>query len=122
MFVTRLSFAVVGLLSLPTVAYADTFGSGENRFEIDDKRQVNIDPGYLSAERFVLATGKNYTHRIYLSKGIFADLTLIFTKGNFHTLPWTYPDYADLRMIRFLKIVREKYLLDLKHSLSMGSK
>jgi hypothetical protein len=93
----------------------------ENRFEIGGKRQVNIDPGYLSAERFVLATGKNFTHRIYLSKGIFADLTLIYTKGDFHTLPWTYPDYADLRMIRFLKIVREKYLLDLKHSKSKQS-
>ena len=38
----------------------------------------------------VLATGKNYTHRIYLSKGIYADLTLVFHQGSFQTLAWTY--------------------------------
>ncbi len=47
----------------------------------DGKRQVNIDPGLLGAERFILATGKNFTHRIYLRDGIYADLTLIYQKG-----------------------------------------
>ncbi|SMC26891.1 protein of unknown function [Desulfacinum hydrothermale DSM 13146] len=57
-------------------------------------RRANIDPGLLSEERLVLATGKNYTHRIYLRDGIYADLTLIFKNGRYHPLPWTYPDYA----------------------------
>jgi hypothetical protein len=78
------------------------------------RRQVNIDPGYLLLERFVLATGKNFTHRIYLNAGIYADLTLIYTKGNFQTLPWTYPDYAGDNMIGFLREVRKKYTIDLK--------
>ncbi len=78
------------------------------------KRQINIDPGYLSHERFVLATGKNFSHRIYLGKGIFGDLTLIFTGGSFRALPWTYPDYKDSRMLGFLKTVRNKYIIDLK--------
>jgi hypothetical protein len=80
----------------------------------EGRRRVNIDPGYLLAERFVLATGKNFTHRIYIGRGIYADLTLIYQKGAFRTLPWTYPDYADSRMIDFLTLVRKKYMLDLK--------
>lgn len=80
----------------------------------DKKRQVNIDPGYVSHERFVLATGKNFTHRIYLGEGIFADLTLIYTRGSFQALPWTYPDYKDPGMLGFLETVRSKYIVDLK--------
>ena len=78
------------------------------------RRRVNIDPGYLLPERFVLATGKNFTHRIYIGQGIYADLTLIYQKGAFRTLPWTYPDYADQLLIDFLTLVRKKYMLDLK--------
>ena len=64
----------------------------------DGKRQVNIDPGLLSPERFVLATGKNFTHRVYLRDGIYADLTLIYQKGAYRPLPWTYPDYREPRV------------------------
>ena len=78
------------------------------------KRQVNIDPGYLLLERFILGTGKNFSHRIYLDKGIYADLTLIFHKQQFRSLPWTYPDYAHENIQTFLKKVREKYKIDLK--------
>jgi hypothetical protein len=73
------------------------------------RRTVNIDPGYLLAERFVLATGKNFSHRIYLRHGIYADLTLVYTRQQFRTLPWTYPDYAAPEMISFLRRVRQKY-------------
>lgn len=78
------------------------------------KRQINIDPGYLLAERFVLATGKNYTHRIYLGQNIYADLTLIYQNGRFQDLPWTYPDYTEAQMQDFLSRARNKYLKDLK--------
>ncbi|MBA3010590.1 MAG: DUF4416 family protein [Proteobacteria bacterium] len=77
-------------------------------------RQVNIDPGYLLASRFVLATGKEYSHRIYIGKNIYADLTLMYTKQGFKTLEWTYPDYASDAVTGFLEKVRNKYLLDLK--------
>lgn len=79
------------------------------------RRSVNIDPGYLLLERFVLATGKNYTHRIYVGRGIYAELTLMFQNGDFRALPWTYPDYADHPLRRILTAVRQKYGLDLKH-------
>jgi len=88
----------------------------EGRFLIRGKRLVNIDPGYLLAERLVLATGKNYVHRIYLRAGIYADLTLIYQKGRFHPLDWTYPDYAGDAIGAFLETVRERYLYQVKHS------
>lgn len=86
----------------------------EDKYRRGIGRRVNIDPGYLLAERFVLATGKNFTHRIYIGRKIYADLTLIYQKGAFRTLPWTYPDYADRRMIDFLTLVRNKYMRDVK--------
>jgi hypothetical protein len=73
---------------------------------------ANIDPGYLVRERFVLASSKNFSHRICIGAGIYADLTLIYQKGRFRQLPWTYPDYADDTMLNFLEQVRKKYLWD----------
>jgi hypothetical protein len=86
----------------------------EKKYARQDRRIVNIDPGYMLQERFVLATGKNYSHRIYIGQGIYADLTLIYRKGSFRALDWTYPDYADPGMRSYLKQVRKKYIADLK--------
>ncbi len=81
----------------------------EEKYSTEGKRRINIDPGYICLERLVLATGKNYTHRIYLSKGIFADLTLVFNKGSFRPLEWSYPDYSNEDSIEFFNNEREKY-------------
>ncbi|MBW2368262.1 MAG: DUF4416 family protein [Deltaproteobacteria bacterium] len=81
----------------------------------DNRRRVNIDPGYLLNERFVLATGKNFAHRIYVGQNIYADLTLVYVKGAYRSLEWTYPDYASRDIIRFLDRVRRKYNIDLKN-------
>lgn len=86
----------------------------ELKYAIEGRRRVNIDPGYLLYERFVLATGKNYSHRIYIGQGIYADLTLIYQQGAYQSLPWTYPDYADVAMRDFLLQVRQKYAADIK--------
>ena len=87
----------------------------EDEFTTDGNRAVNIDPGYLVSSRFILATGKEYSHRIYIGRKIYADLTLMYSKKKgFQTLEWTYPDYASKTMISFLSKVRNKYLLDLK--------
>jgi hypothetical protein len=85
----------------------------EGRYAAGGKRCLNIDPGYLLLERFVLATGKNYTHRIHIGRGIYADLTLMFQKGEFQPLPWTYPDYGTADMRGFLALVRRKYSADI---------
>lgn len=78
------------------------------------KRIVNIDPGYISLEKLVLATGKNFAHRIYLRNGIYADLTLVYKNGDFQPLEWTFPDYAgaDIRML--LKGIRARYVHQLQ--------
>jgi hypothetical protein len=86
----------------------------EQSFSQDGRRRVNIDPGFLLYERFVLASGKNFCHRIYIGSGIYADLTLIYQQGGYQKLPWTYPDYADEPMLAFLTQVRNKYAIDLK--------
>ncbi|MFY9944118.1 MAG: DUF4416 family protein [Desulfobacterales bacterium] len=78
-------------------------------------RRVNIDPGMLLLARFVLATGKNFAHRIYLTKGIYADLTLVYARGAFQRLPWTYPDYADDTLLGFLQQARRRYQLEIDH-------
>jgi hypothetical protein len=85
----------------------------EQDYAVDEKRRVNLDPGYLLLERFVLATGKNYTHRISIGRSIYADLTLIFEDGDYQPLVWTYPDYSDRKMRSFLHQVRRKYKNDL---------
>ncbi len=86
----------------------------EKKWEEDGNRSLNIDPGYLLLSRFILATGKDYSHRVYIGREIYADLTLIYKKGGFQALEWTYPDYASTQMTQFLEKTREKYSLDLK--------
>ena len=86
----------------------------ENRYLEEGNRLVNIDPGYIGLERLVLATGKNYVHRIYLGKGIYADLTLVFKKGSYRPLEWTYRDYADPELIEMFNGIRQQYTEQLK--------
>jgi hypothetical protein len=86
----------------------------EHQYSQNGRRSVNIDPGYLVHERFVLASGKNFSHRIYLAEGIYADLTLLYFKGRFQKLPWTYPDYADRPMLTVLERIRQKYVLEVR--------
>jgi hypothetical protein len=85
-------------------------------------RKVNIDPGYLAASKFILATTKEYSHRIYLGEGIYGDLTLIFQKGAFTPLPWTYPDYASQPLIGLLHLLRKRYLWQLKNAGARNSR
>lgn len=77
-------------------------------------RIFNLDPGYITQERLVLATGKNFTHRIYLQQGIWADLTLIFQRGQWTDLPWTFPDYATQEIKTHLTNLRNLYKTQLR--------
>jgi hypothetical protein len=86
----------------------------ESQWAIDGKRQLNLDPGLITAERLILATGKNYSHRLYLGKGIYGDLTLLFSKGSYQPLPWTYPDYKDEQSIWMFNKIRERYLREIE--------
>jgi len=88
----------------------------EQNFSRDGKRRINLDPGYMAREHVVLATGKSFSHRIYIGRGIYGDLTLLYQKGAFQQLPWTYPDYCRKDMQGFLKRVRDKYIRDLQET------
>ncbi|MBI4040380.1 MAG: DUF4416 family protein [Deltaproteobacteria bacterium] len=83
----------------------------EQRFQKSNgSRVINIDPGYVNDAQLVLATRKNFSHRIYLGEGIFADLTLFYKNGAFQSLPWTYPDYAEQPLKGMIDEMRKDYL------------
>lgn len=86
----------------------------EGRLSLAGRRLVNLDPGYLARERLVLATGKNFTHRLYLGAGLYGEVTLVYQKGGWQPLPWTYPDYAGPELRQFFGRARQKYLWQLR--------
>jgi hypothetical protein len=86
----------------------------EKQFTVSGKRQVNIDPGYVCAAKMVLATTKDYDHRLYLGRGIFGDVHYRFRKGHFHINEWTYPDYQQPEIIRYFEDLRQRYLEQLR--------
>lgn len=77
-------------------------------------RPVNIDPGYLTASALVMATAKDFSHRIPLGRGIYAHLEFLFTKTGVKTLDWTYPDFRRGPCQEFFRTVRELYLRQLR--------
>jgi len=79
----------------------------EEQYAVDGKRQVNLDPGYLAAEKIVLATTKNFSHRLYLGKGIYGDVHFQYVNGNFRSCEWTYPDYRQPHALDFFKLTRK---------------
>ena len=72
----------------------------------DAPRPINLDPGYVEASKLVLASMKNFSHRIYLTGGVYAEVTLMYRRGRWEPLPWTFPDYASGRYDAFLTAVR----------------
>jgi len=74
-------------------------------------RPINLDPGYISRSKLVLASTKNYSHRIYLSDGIYAEITLVFRKKQFIPLEMTFPDYRSKAYLDFFTRVRERHLV-----------
>jgi hypothetical protein len=83
----------------------------ESIFSIDGKRQINLDPGYLTPAKIVLATTKDYSHRIYLHDGIFAEATLLFKGKRYIPHSHTYNDYKDERYQKFFLLGREMFFL-----------
>ena len=69
------------------------------------KRSVNLDPGYLTLSKLVLASTKDHAQRIYLGQAIWAEITLAFRGKSFTRHPWSYPDYV--AHIPFLNTVRQ---------------
>jgi hypothetical protein len=72
-------------------------------------RPVNLDPGYLEQAKVVLASTKNFYHRILLSEGIYGEVTLHFERGAWHSFPWTFPDFRSGRYDGFFTSLRTAY-------------
>ncbi|HUV29923.1 MAG TPA: DUF4416 family protein [Acidobacteriota bacterium] len=72
-------------------------------------RTVNIDPGILSPDNLVMASHREYNHRIYLARGVFAETQLIWARGKFTRLPWTSPDFCHDEAVDFFLRVRQTF-------------
>lgn len=82
----------------------------ERTLAVGGSRRVNIDPGLLSLHNLVLASTKEYAHRVYLGSGIHAELTLVFQSGQFVPQEWTYADYQTAECLSFLEKCRGRMI------------
>ena len=94
--------------------YTNRLEKDLSRVKDRPSRNINLDPGYITAAKLVLATCKDYSHRIYLNRGIYAEVTLDFHDGTFRPSPWAYPDYRTIEYIRSFNAIREIYLKQLR--------
>ena len=92
----------------------------EDRFQdAHVARPVNLDPGYITEGGVVLASTKASGHRIYIGAGIYAELTLMYERGGFAALPWTYPDFRTESYHGFFLDLRRRYrsqIVDFRNS------
>jgi hypothetical protein len=72
-----------------------------------EPRPLNLDPGYLTLAKLVLASTKDHAHRIYLADGIYAEVTLSYRGKRWHAFDWTYPDYRREDFQQFFTAARE---------------
>jgi Domain of unknown function (DUF4416) len=84
--------------------------SVEEKLAKNNKRRINLDPGYVSDAKLILATTKDYYHRIYLASGIYAEVTLKWRRGGFEPFEWTYPDYRSKEYIAIFNTIRNNYM------------
>ena len=107
-------FISFGQLTLPDeLAAAKYFSNAVERDFAENettRRRVNLDPGYVSAAKLVLASTKDHAHRIHLQNGIYAENTLKYRDKTFQPWEWTYPDYRTPAYIEIFNQIRQIYL------------
>lgn len=86
----------------------------EAGFSKRGSRLINIDPGYVDLSKLVLASTKDFKHRIYLDKGIFAEIALFYQNKTFQPWEWTYPDYRTSGYIGIFNQLRGIYAGQIK--------
>ena len=87
----------------------------ERKLADQGKRQINIDPGILTLSKVILATTKDYRHRIFLAKGIYAEVTLYYQNKTFQSWEWTYPDYRTIEYVQIFNRIRDIYAHQFKN-------
>ncbi|MGD9899546.1 MAG: DUF4416 family protein [Calditrichaceae bacterium] len=105
------TFVSFECLAPPEILIERKILTNKLEYELSDSstRKINIDPGYVTEAKMILATTKDYSHRIYLGQGIFGDLHLKFEKKSFQPQFWTYPDYQQELSIKFFNEIRNIY-------------
>ena len=78
------------------------------------KRPVNLDPGYIEQAKVILASTKNFYHRIYLGGGVFGEVTMHFKNNTYQFFPWTYPDYQSKDYQEFFLRMRHIFRAQLR--------
>jgi hypothetical protein len=78
------------------------------------RRPVNLDPGYIEHAKVILASTKNFYHRMHLARGIFGEVTMHFRNGAYEFFPWTYPDYKSPEYQAFFLELRGIYRKQLR--------
>jgi len=78
------------------------------------RRIVNLDPGYVTSAALIMATAKDFSHRVPLRDGIYAHLEFLYSKNGIRRLDWTYPDFANPGYEAYFLEVRRAYLRQLK--------
>jgi hypothetical protein len=73
-------------------------------------RPMNLDPGYIAPSKLVLASTKDFSHRIYLDDGIYGEITLLYKRGRWKELEWTFPDYRTPLYHGFFDQVRARLM------------
>ena len=105
-FETLIAPDALASIKLATNALETSLSEGESP---TSPRRVNLDPGYVDATKLVLASTKDQAHRLYLSQGIYAEVTLLYYHGEFHPFVYTYPDYQWPETHAFLRRVQKHY-------------
>ncbi|MBN1763667.1 MAG: DUF4416 family protein [Sedimentisphaerales bacterium] len=88
----------------------DRFSRSDIAHTLAVTRPINLDPGYVDPGKLVLATTKNYSHRIYIGQQMYAEATLHYHRGQWQSWPYTYPDYAEEHYHKFLTAARQKLM------------
>jgi hypothetical protein len=86
----------------------------EQEYALEGNRSVNVDPGYLARDKLVLASTKDFYHRLYLGEGIYGEVTLHFRQGKYRYFSWTYPDFKEEKLQEFLMKARAGLIGELK--------
>lgn len=86
----------------------------EGKLTVSGKRKVNIDTGYLDFDKVVLASAKYNGDKVYLGRGIWADLTMRYAKGEFRPYPWSFPDFKEGLYNKIFMEIRRRYKRQVK--------
>lgn len=74
----------------------------EKKLSKQNKRTVNLDPGYLTSSQFILASVKASSGKIYLAKNIWAQLIYRISQNKIIENGRTFPDLRQEKIKEFI--------------------